>query len=154
MAIIAEFKSNSKKIYTESAHQYDRGQKQIIQGITLPDNFEVHVSNQKEEGFASPVKVDPEGIFIPDAFFMSGDYVYIWIYAIESRATPSYQIDPENHTTVQIPDDETERSGTTVYEIIVPVIRRPIQLSFDYGRGDSIVGYIVDDNHRLVPVRK
>lgn len=158
MAIIAAFKSGQTKVYTKSAHQYDKGQRLIITGIELPQTYEVHISNEKDKGFAAPLTGDLEGVFIPDSFFMSGDYVYAWVYAIEKETAPAYDIDPETGTTVLIPEDENEeggvRSGITVYEIVIPVIRRPIQLSFDYGRGDNIVGYIVDDNNRLVPVRK
>lgn len=158
MAIIAAFKEGQTKVYTKSAHQFDKGQKLIITGITLPSNYEVHFSNEKDRGFAAPLSGDLEGVFIPDSFFMSGDYVYAWVYGIEKESSPAYDIDPETGTTVLVPEEENEegnvKSGTTVYEIIIPVIRRPIQLSFDYGSGNSIVGYIVDDNNRLVPVRK
>lgn len=155
MAIIAAFREGMTKVYTKSAHQYDKGQKLIITGIQLPSNYEVHISNEKDKGFAAPLIGDLEGVFIPDAFFMSGDYVYVWVYAIEKESAPAYDVDPEQ---VLIPEEENEEGGVTsgasVYEIVIPVIRRPIQLSFEYGSGSSIVGYIVDENNRLIPVRK
>lgn len=155
MAIIANFAEGETKTYTKSMYQYDRGQTLVITGVTLPETYEVYVSNQKDVGFANPVSCNAEGIDIPDAFFMSGEYIYVWVYAIASRRTPAYQIDPENQTTVYTEDDEDEeKSGTTVYEIVIPIKKRPIQLQFEYERKDTVVGYIVDDQHRLVPVRK
>lgn len=144
MAIIAAFKNGSTKVYTKNAHQYDKGQKLIITGIELPAKYEVHVSNEKDKGFAAPLSGDLEGVYIPDSFFMSGDYVYCWVYTVAD------ELSSENEGE----DEGGIKTGTSVYEIIIPVIRRPIQLTFDYGQGGSIVGYIVDDQNRLIPVRK
>ena len=147
MAIIAAFSEGTTKVYTKSVHQFDKGQKLIITGIPLPSKYEIHVSNEKDKGFAAPLSGDLEGVYIPDSFFMSGDYVYCWVYALEDElASDSQEEESEDEGGIKV--------GTTVYEITIPVIRRPIQLSFDYGQGGSIVGYIVDDQNRLIPVRK
>ena len=124
--IIAAFKHGETTAYTKTVHQFDKGQKLIVTGIVLPETFEVHMSNNKEDGFAYSCKGDAEGVTIPDALFVSGDYIYVWLY------------------------DTTESEGETVYQIVIPVARRPVQLSFS--QGGKEVGYMVDDHETLYPV--
>jgi hypothetical protein len=124
--IIAAFKNGETKVYTKTVHQFDKGQKLIVTGIVLPENFEVHMSNERENGFAYSCKGDAEGVTIPDALFVSGEYVFVWLYFA------------------------SEGEGNTTYEIVIPVKHRPVQLSFSQGEGDAI-GYTVD-NETLIPV--
>ena len=125
--IIAAFKNGEKKVYTKTMHQYDHGQKLIVTGIALPDRYDIHMSNDPEDGIAYSCKGDAEGVTIPDALFVSGEYIYIWLY------------------------DLNEGEGSTSYEIVVPVVRRPVQLSLQQGSGGAM-GYMVDDNETLYPV--
>lgn len=110
----------------QTVHQFDKGQKLVVTGIVLPETFEVHMSNDKEDGIAYSCKGDAEGVTIPDALFVSGDYIYVWLY------------------------DTTESEGETVYQVVIPVVRRPVQLSFS--QGGKEVGYMVDDHETLYPV--
>ena len=124
--IIAAFRNGETRTYTKSAHQFDKGQKLIFTGIILPETFEVHMSNDKEDALAYSCKGDAEGVTIPDALFVNGDYIYVWLY------------------------DTTESEGETAYEVVIPVIRRPVQLSFS--QGGKEVGYMVDDQETLYPI--
>lgn len=139
MAIIAAFQEGTTKVYTKSAYQFDKKQKLIVTGVEMPNDYEVHISNDKDHGIAGSYKGDATGVVIPDAYFMSGEYVYVWIYAY------SYVTGEEG----------AFEEGKTVYEIVIPVIRRPVQVSSPgshEGGGSSTAGYIVDDNHTLIPV--
>ena len=154
--IIASFKHDQTKVYTKSAHQFDKGQKLIVTGIALPETFEVHISNQREGGMAYSVIGSAEGVYIPDAMFMSGEYVYAWLYATaenEEGSSKGYDVDPEQET---IQEEEVAsrviQEGETVYEIVIPVIRKPVQLPTVVIDQSGAFGYVVDENETLVPV--
>lgn len=97
MAIIASFGDGSNKTYTKSVYQYDRGQNLIITGIELPETFEAHISNDKDKSVILFNTYHGNEISIPDVYFMSGEYVHVWIC----------------------------ENSTTTYEIVIPVIHRP-----------------------------
>lgn len=156
MAIVADFSSGKSSVYTVSAYQYDKGQKLIVTGVELPETYEVHISNSKDGGFASAYMGNSSGVLIPDVYFTSGEYIYIWIYA-----TAKEQISPKIRDTS---DDEEETpemgeitidSGKTIYEITIPMIKRPAQLPIRIiSQEPSIIGYIVDENNALIPVKQ
>lgn len=163
MAIIAAFGNGSNKTYTKSVHQYDRGQKLIITGVELPEKFEVHISNNKDEGIASSYAGSLEGTLIPDAYFISGEYVYIWFYGRTKEEAPTYhyQNTPTNEEESDPSEDEDPlmvEACSTIYEVVIPVIRRPVQLSVVTGSSldpvNQVIGYTVDDNGALIPVIK
>lgn len=105
MAIIAEFKNGATKTYTKSAYQFDKGQVLTFFGITLPESCEIHASNSKYSDTAMICKSQGNDALLPDILFMSGDFVYVWVYVITTG---------ENIT-----------SQSTLYEVVIPVIRRP-----------------------------
>jgi hypothetical protein len=156
--IVAAFKNGSKKVFTKSAHQFDKGQKLIVTGIALPETFEVHMSNDKDGGIAYSCKGSAEGVYIPDAMFASGDYVYIWLYALsENKEGESigYDVNQEIESIQEIEVSGTViHEGETIYEIVVPVMRRSIQLPTvdNIIEPSSSFGYKVDDNETLIPV--
>lgn len=155
--VIAAFKRGQTKAYTKSVHQFDKGQKLIVTGIVLPESFEVHISNQREGGIAYSCTGSPEGIYIPDAMFVNGDYVYVWLYAIsinEEGSAYGYNSYYEEEDTIRETNvaGKTITEGETVYEIVIPVIRRPVQLPTVTIDTEGNFGYMVDDNETLVPV--
>lgn len=156
--IIAAFKHGQRRVYTKSAHQFDKGQKLIVTGIALPESFEVHMSNQLEGGIAYSCTGHAEGVYIPDALFISGDYVYVWLYDTsvdEEGSTRGYDYDPEEDT---IREEEvaarTIQEGVTMYEIVIPVARRSVQLPTVAIDPTGNFGYMVDENETLIPVNQ
>lgn len=143
MAIIADFRNDETKVYTKAVYQYDKGQRLIIAGIALPENYEVHVSNNPNSGIAAAYSGNIDGVFIPDAYFSTGEYVYIWLYKMEGVTSS----EPSSS------DIRTVKSGETIYEIVVPVIKRPVQLPVTYISPEGTIGYMVEDGV-LVPVRQ
>lgn len=156
MAIVADFSSGNTSAYTVAAHQFDKGQKLIVTGVELPETYEVHISNTKTGGFASAYVGNSNGVLIPDVYFTSGEYIYVWIYA-----TAKEQISPKIR---DISSDEEESSemgditidsGRTIYEITIPIIKRPAQLPIRIiSQEPSTIGYIVDENNTLIPVKQ
>ena len=59
--------------------QYDYGQKLLFAGVTLPESYEVHFSNQ-EHGSSKTMLGDATGVDIPDEYLTSGDPVHVWVY--------------------------------------------------------------------------
>ncbi len=94
---------------TTSLWQYDYGQILQIEGITLPATFEVHFSDQDQEGESliqiGAVKDKTAQVQIPDSFLRKaagGNYsIYAFIYLTDTE------------------------SGETKYKITIPVRARP-----------------------------
>ena len=94
---------------TTSLWQYDYGQILQIEGITLPATFEVHFSDQDQEGESliqiGAVKDKTAQVQIPDSFLRKaagGNYsIYAFIYLTDAE------------------------SGETKYKITIPVRARP-----------------------------
>ena len=154
--IIAAFREGQTRVYTRSAYQFDKGQKLVVTGIDLPESFEVHYANKGDSGLAYSCIGNPEGIYIPDSLFVSGDYIYVWIYATEvghEGTTSGLNYDPEEETIQQEEvDARTFTEGTTVYEIVIPIIRKPVQLPTVPIDSTGSFGYTMDENGDLVPV--
>lgn len=99
--IQAAFDGLSNKARTRAAFQYDYGMLLQVDGIDdLPAAFEAHFSN--EEKGESTTQIGSDGVVtIPDAYFLSGKTIYVWIYLHSGS------------------DD-----GETVYRITIPVMER------------------------------
>ena len=86
---------------TRKAYQYDYGMVLKFPELSLPAAYEVHFAN-KETGVDSVTQIgNADGVSVPDAMFISGDPVYIWIYL---------------HT--------GQDDGETVYRALIPVVKR------------------------------
>ena len=130
MAVIAKFKKGYKEAITEPLTQYDKGQTLIIVGLELPDEYEVHFSNQKEGGMAASYVGDLSGVHIPNILLTTGDYIYAWVYVT----------------------DHNSHEGKTEYSIVIPVNRRSAQYPTSSNEG-VINGFTVDDNETLVVIK-
>ena len=62
-----------------SLYQYDYGQWLILQGIDLPEAYEVHFA---AEGQTETITVlgNADGVLIPDELLQTGKRIYAWIY--------------------------------------------------------------------------
>lgn len=154
--IVAAFKHRQTKVYTKAAHQFDKGQKLIITGIALPDSFEVHMSNEKEGGLAYSCVGNAEGVYIPDALFINGEYVYVWLYAVSTEkegTSQGYDQDPDEDTIQErTVNARTIETGQTEYEIVIPVTRKSVQFPTVVVDTEGSFGYAVDENETLIPV--
>lgn len=97
--IRAVFTEGSTKFRTEPLWQYDYGQILEIIGLTLPESYEVHFSNDPS-GSATTSIGDSSGVEIPDVYLQNGD-VFAWLFL---------------HT--------GENDGETVYQIEIPIMKR------------------------------
>ncbi len=132
MAIIAIFNEGQQKAYTQSMYQHDKNQTLMLVGIELPKTFEVHFSNDPDNGIAYPVKGTNYQVRIPNALFSTGEYIYAFI---ESE------------------DDQT------IYSVVMPVIRRPVRIDVkDEDDGDEdgsgFQGFVMGEDETLIPVVK
>lgn len=119
-------------VYTKKVYQYDRGVVLRISGVALPENYQVHFSNHSEGGVSGGKIVSGSDVRIPDAYFQTGDYVYIWLYFLNGE----------------------DKSGTSVHQVIIPVIQRPAALDTTdiSGSGGEIVADLGDgdEEHTLI----
>ena len=60
--------------------QYDKGQYLEIEGLDLPTAFQVQFSNARTDGVGKEWIGENNVVWIPDEFFLSGEYIYAYIY--------------------------------------------------------------------------
>lgn len=82
--------------------QWDYGQVLKIEGLELPEAYEVHFANADSTGETKTSLGTADGVSIPDEYLLSGQTIYAWIF---------------------LHDAETD--GETVYKITIPVHKRP-----------------------------
>ena len=87
---------------TDTVFQYDYGQILKVEGVDLPQAYEVHFSNERYNGETTTQIGNADGVTIPDAYLTSGKMIYAFIFLHEGN------------------DD-----GETEYVITIPVARRP-----------------------------
>lgn len=86
---------------TRKVYQYDYGMVLRFPELNLPVAYEVHFAN-KETGVDSVTQIgNADGVSVPDAMFISGEPIYVWIYL---------------HT--------GQDDGETVYRALIPVVKR------------------------------
>lgn len=101
--ITACFPCGEKSAVTEKRWQWSYGQILKFQGIPdLPDVFNVHFSGQPSAGTAKSWPAQNGQVEIPNEYLETGGPVYAWIFLHEG-----------------------EEDGETVYDITIPVKRRP-----------------------------
>lgn len=114
--IIAEF-DNSNYILTSPVYQYDYGLVLKINGIDLPDVYEVHFSNLEFSGESETSIGNSEGVEIPNTYLTSGEYIYAWLFLhtgendgevefkieipVRKRAKPNDEYTPEQETVIE-----------------------------------------------------
>lgn len=98
--IIASFAVGENVTVTSPAYQYNYGNVLRVNGIELPDAFEVHFSNNQYGESTTSIGNSNE-VTIPDMYLANGKDIYAWIY---------------------LHDDSDD--GETVYQILIPVMER------------------------------
>lgn len=88
-------------VKTLPAWQYDYGQILKLEGVDLPEAYEVHFANYAESGTTITQIGDADGVTIPDELFQTGLPIFAWLYI---------------HT--------GEDDGETVYRVLIPVRKR------------------------------
>ena len=89
-------------VWSDWAWQYDYGQILQLDGVDLPQAYEVHFSNQETGGTTITQLGDADGVTVPDELFLSGEDIFVWVFL---------------HAGL---DD-----GETAYKIVIPVKDRP-----------------------------
>ena len=87
-------------IKTDSVFQYDYGLKLVIEGIELPETYDVHFGNT-DSAAAKTVAGDATGVAIPDEYLRSGKDIHAYMYI-----------------------KNADEYGYTVYHIHIPVVDR------------------------------
>lgn len=144
--IEAVFRKDSTKVYTKSLTQHDKGQLLKFIGVHLPEVFEVHFSNDSENGVATVVRGEDNIVAIPDAYLATGEYVRAWLY--DEHEETSYKTDYHVDEEILYEDQRdpvTWTKGTTLYQVVIPVIRRPLNIVMPMpGMGEPTKEYEVD----------
>ena len=99
--IIAEFSPNKRTVIVPLKFYYDYGQILQFAGIDLPNTYEVHFANSKDESKATVVLGDENGVEIPSEYFKN-KVIYAWLYM-----------------------HETNSDGETLYTVKIPLEQRP-----------------------------
>lgn len=96
----AVFEAGSTSAIANALYQWDYGQTLRLEGVELPDTYEVHYANMPG-GLSKTVLGGADGAPILDEYLTTGRPVYAWVY-------------------VHIGDSD----GETVYMVTIPVIPR------------------------------
>lgn len=121
----AFYSDRTNKVFTKTLHQYDKGVVLRILGIALPSTYEVHFSNDERKGISVGETARSYEIHIPDVFFESGKFVYVWIYLKE------------------------EKTGTTEYQVTIPVEPRPAIYTGNGGENGKLAATLDENDHTL-----
>lgn len=108
-----------EKLYikTDSVFQYDYGLKLVIEGITLPESYDVHFANTNSAA-AKTVVGDATGADIPDEYLRNGEDIHAYVYlkndeeygysvlhihipVVDRAAIDTEEITPFEHTYVE-----------------------------------------------------
>ena len=101
--IRAVFRPGAKRVTAEeSVTQWDYGRLLVIEGLNLPNSFEVDFSLDPQNGLAEPAIGTDNAVRIPDVLLEVGQTIYAFIFLHEEQ------------------DD-----GETRYRIAIPVEKRP-----------------------------
>ena len=98
--ILTVVPDSHRTVMTDPLYQYDYGQRLVLDGIDLPETYEVHFSNT-ESGDSTTSIGNSTGVDIPDTYLTKGREIHAWLYL---------------HT--------GEDDGETVYKITIPVRKR------------------------------
>ena len=153
MSIIAEFKNGKNKTYTQSLYQHDKGQILEFVGVEdLPEEFEVHFSNDKDYGTASVVVGKNRHAAIPNAYLATGSYIYAWVHVVKDITYCNTDYSVEDEILIEERDDPvTFTRGTTMYEVVIPVIKRAIEIRMPMpGIGDPANEYSIKDGSLII----
>lgn len=99
--VVASFEDGARSTVTARKWQYDRGQILRIEGIELPESYEVHLTNTPRTGKSKTVIATSNEVEIYDEYFDTGLNIYAYIYV---------------HAGL---DD-----GETVYSVTIPISTR------------------------------
>ena len=100
--ITVVFNTGSRRVTAPPLYQWDYGQVLFLEGIELPESYEVHFSNKPEGGQAEVRIGTGAGVVIPDQVLETGEPIYAFLFL---------------HSDI---DD-----GETLYIVNIPVRKRP-----------------------------
>lgn len=153
-SVKAIFKNGSTKTYTTSMYQHDKGQMLEFVGADLPPEFEVHFSNDKDFGTASIVIGENNIVAIPNAYLATGSYVYAWAHDRHDVTYTKRDYNVNEEVLIEERSDPvTYTKGTTLYEVVIPVIKRPIEIKMPMpGVGESAREYSIDEENQSLVI--
>ena len=104
--ITAKFAAGSDWCRVAGLWQYDYGQVLAIDGLTLPDAFEVHFAHADSSTTKTVIGADNQ-VAIPDEYLRSGTTIHAYIYLHAG-----------------------DNDGETEYKIMIPVKMRPVPTDY------------------------
>lgn len=122
MNIKAVYTDGIDILYTKPIYQHEASVTLTIEGLPLAFPAIIDISNSKSAGNAVKYTTNVMPFDIPDSYFVSGEYVYVWIHA----------------------------SDRTIL-ITIPVLTRPMPIDApDYGDETSAYKYEEDDENLIM----
>ena len=82
---VVKFRKGNTTALASPLFQYDYGQIIQIEGLDLPDAYEVHFDNVIDGIEAIPQIGDADGVVIPDVLLEESDPIYAWIFLHEGE---------------------------------------------------------------------
>ena len=79
MKVIDVYFGGSKYARTAHRYQWDKGQRLVFHGITLPPAYRVDFSNDPSSGTSISMLGNSEGVDVPNSLFEDGRNVFAWL---------------------------------------------------------------------------
>lgn len=131
--INAVFKdSETKVVYTKKMYQHDKGIILRLSGIALPETYKVYFSCGENGDVSVGKEVSGSDISIPDAFFITGKYIYVWICFMQNETGTI-----------------NNGIGVTDYIVVIPIIPKPIAIDISQ-EATQLVADLDEDEHALI----
>lgn len=118
MILNVKYQEGIRHLYAKPAFQHTKDARLTIEGFPIVLPAKVSFSNSSDFGNAVIYDVATIPVRIPDEYFVSGDYIQMWL-----------------------------ESGDEQLYITIPVLKRPSPVSADGGSGDSAYEYDEEDEN-------
>ena len=143
--VIAVFANNGTMATTQTPlWQYDYGQILVIQGLQLPQAYEVHFCNSTDTTTITSVG-NADGVEIPDQFLRSGEriYAYVYLHAGEDDGETEYKI------TIPVMDraEPTDIGPTPAQESTIGQLISALNDAVDTAEEAASKGPIIQDDY-------
>ena len=84
MNVKAKYSKGISQLYTGPVYQYEKEVFLSVEGLPISLPLMIDLSNNQDHGNAVRYSAEQIPIKIPEDYFKSGDYVFVWIHASDN----------------------------------------------------------------------
>lgn len=140
---------------TKPLTRLDRGQVLQFVNVTLPDTYQVHFSNTKENsGQAKTQFGGPDGVSIPDEYLVPGSSIYAWVFIQKGESGRTrYMVEIPVSAKPTVVDDDPTPQQKSAFDIAIERLDNAAEATEAAAAAFSEARFYVDDDGFLHVVR-